>query len=103
MHRGTPSAFGTDSKALSWAKQLVGGGRDLQLPAMQRSFVLMPYMHSEELADQEVCRWGKMRERRGSGGSGLGRAGEGALASACMGWRRPAAQASVWRSGSRGF
>ncbi|KAG2442026.1 hypothetical protein HYH02_009818 [Chlamydomonas schloesseri] len=54
IYRGKPEAFSLDGKALSWAQQAVADGSAAQLPAVLRYFLLMPYMHSEDLAVQEA-------------------------------------------------
>lgn len=53
IHRGTPRAFAQDGMALVLAQEAVAGGADLALPALQRSFVYMPHMHSESRAVHE--------------------------------------------------
>lgn len=53
LHRGTPGAFAQDGMALVLAQEAVAGGADLSLPALQRSFVYMPHMHSESRAVHE--------------------------------------------------
>ena len=55
MYRATPAAFAWDEKALAAAKRMVALKADLKLTQEQRPFVYMPYMHSENLADQEAC------------------------------------------------
>jgi uncharacterized protein (DUF924 family) len=55
MFRGSPRAFGTDALALEAAKHAVAAGYDKWLSAVERSFVYLPYEHSEELADQEMA------------------------------------------------
>ncbi len=55
MYRATSGMFAWDPLALNSAKRLVKNGGDLRLNQSQRSFVYMPYMHSEDLADQEAC------------------------------------------------
>ncbi|KAG2440776.1 hypothetical protein HXX76_003632 [Chlamydomonas incerta] len=54
IFRGKPEAFALDGKALSWSQQAVADGSAAKLPAILKYFVLMPYMHSEELAVQEA-------------------------------------------------
>ncbi|GAB1622142.1 DUF924 family protein [Agarivorans albus] len=49
IHRGQASAFANDSLALCLAQQAVAKGFDQQLNLSQRSFLYMPYMHSESL------------------------------------------------------
>ncbi len=53
MFRGTARSFEGDQMALNLAQQAVASGDDLKLPAIQRSFLYMPYMHSEDLAVHE--------------------------------------------------
>jgi uncharacterized protein (DUF924 family) len=45
--RDTPRAFAQDALALVLAQELVASGQDRSLPAAQRVFAYMPYMHSE--------------------------------------------------------
>ncbi len=47
VYRDTPRAFAQDALALVLAQELVTGGLDSSLPAAQRVFAYMPYMHSE--------------------------------------------------------
>lgn len=53
MHRDTPGAFATDSLALSVTQKLISSEMLTQLSPVERSFALMPLMHSEELSVQE--------------------------------------------------
>ncbi|KAL4426987.1 hypothetical protein ABPG77_009548 [Micractinium sp. CCAP 211/92] len=53
--RGTAEMYAADGRVLSWAKQLMASGADKQLLPIQRVWVYMPLMHSEELADQDEC------------------------------------------------
>ena len=53
LFRGTAQAFAGDARALELATQLVSAGRDKNLPPLQRWFVFMPFMHSEQRIDQE--------------------------------------------------
>ena len=62
IHRGTPAAFSADSLALALAQEAVAAGADLALPAEQRAFLYMPYMHSESPAIHGVAE-ALMRER----------------------------------------
>ncbi|CAN5550448.1 DUF924 family protein [soil metagenome] len=55
MFRGDPKSWATDRAALEAAKHAVERAYDRELPAFQRSFVYMPYMHSENLEDQKRC------------------------------------------------
>ena len=47
VYRDAPRAFAQDALALVLAQELVASGQDQNLPLAQRSFVYMPYMHSE--------------------------------------------------------
>jgi uncharacterized protein (DUF924 family) len=53
--RGTPKAFSLDPLGLEAARTALEAGWDLRLDAGRRAFVYMPFMHSEALADQELC------------------------------------------------
>ena len=55
IHRGTPEAFSADALALALAQEAVAAGADLALPAEQRAFFYMPYMHSESAAIHAVA------------------------------------------------
>jgi uncharacterized protein (DUF924 family) len=47
IHRGTPAAFAQDPMALALAQEALAAGALAQLAPVQRSFLLLPYMHSE--------------------------------------------------------
>ncbi|GAD78739.1 DUF924 family protein [Vibrio ezurae] len=49
LFRQSPLAFANDSLALALAQEAVSLGVDKTLPLSQRSFLYMPYMHSESL------------------------------------------------------
>lgn len=53
--RATGEMFAHDAAALALAREMVEQGDDQELPASMRSFCYLPFMHSEELADQERC------------------------------------------------
>lgn len=53
VYRDTPRAFAADPRALSLAKSLVDDHAHLHLPAAYAYFTFMPFMHSEQLRDQE--------------------------------------------------
>lgn len=55
MYRRTKAAFAWDTLALSAAKRLVAKNHDLRITLGQREFIYMPYMHSENLSDQDSC------------------------------------------------
>lgn len=55
MFRDRPEAFAADGLALRLAQEAVQAGDDLRLPVEQRSFVYMPYMHSEDAAVHQAA------------------------------------------------
>ncbi len=55
MFRGRAEAFATDGMARAVAREAVARGFDLEVPADMRSFFYLPFMHSEDIADQEHC------------------------------------------------
>lgn len=50
IHRNTPAAFAQDPMALALAQEALAAGALDRLDSMQRTFLLMPYMHSESAA-----------------------------------------------------
>ncbi len=64
IYRDTPDSFSSDELALSLAMEAVANGDDMKLPEEKRSFIYMPYMHSEslEIHDQAI----KLFEKLGS-------------------------------------
>jgi uncharacterized protein (DUF924 family) len=53
MYRDRPESFSTEAAARTVAGDAVARGLDRDLGADQRAFLYMPFMHSEDLADQE--------------------------------------------------
>lgn len=53
IFRGSAEAFSTDPLALAIARGAVDAGLDDALSQDERSFLYMPFMHSEELDDQD--------------------------------------------------
>lgn len=51
--RGSGKAFAFDAVARAIAQAMIDKGFDLDVPEARRSFVYMPFMHSEDLADQD--------------------------------------------------
>jgi uncharacterized protein (DUF924 family) len=51
--RGTPEMYATDPIARKVAHVALAAGYDKQMPVELRKFFLLPYSHSEDLADQE--------------------------------------------------
>ncbi len=52
--RGTPRMFESDSKALEIARLSRSAGYDKQAGPELRNFFYLPFMHSEDLADQDL-------------------------------------------------
>jgi uncharacterized protein (DUF924 family) len=55
MFRDTPLAFAYDPLALALAQEAVAARADQALAPAQRSFLYMPYMHSESLKIHEIA------------------------------------------------
>ena len=55
IYRDNPQAFASDPLALCIAQYAVAAGFDKQLPVEQRSFIYMPYMHSESLLIHDIA------------------------------------------------
>ncbi|MFN0316962.1 MAG: DUF924 family protein [Burkholderiales bacterium] len=55
MHRSSPLAFASDPLALALAQEAVSAGSDMALAPEERSFLYMPYMHSESKVVHEVA------------------------------------------------
>lgn len=53
--RGSPRAFVFDPLGLAAARKSLDAGFDRQAPEVQRPFFYMPFMHSEDIEDQELC------------------------------------------------
>ena len=57
MFRGEARAFATDAAAREAAGAAVARGHDRALEPAERSFLYLPWEHSESLADQERAVW----------------------------------------------
>jgi len=55
MYRGLAESFDGEAKAREIAKGAISKGIDEQIPDEQKAFLYMPLMHSENLADQDLC------------------------------------------------
>ena len=55
IHRDTPAAFAQDDLAVARTREAIERGVDQSLDALQRSFLYMPLMHSEDLSDHELA------------------------------------------------
>ncbi len=55
MFRGMARIYAADPLARAVAARAIGRGFDQQVNTDDRKFIYMPFMHSENLADQERC------------------------------------------------
>ena len=55
MFRGKAEAFSTDESARDLARFALARGYDLAFPSALRAFFYLPFMHSENLNDQDLC------------------------------------------------
>jgi uncharacterized protein (DUF924 family) len=55
LHRGTALAFAADPMALALSQEAIAGGHDRALAGQQRSFLYMPFMHSESAFIHEAA------------------------------------------------
>jgi uncharacterized protein (DUF924 family) len=55
LFRGFKESFTQDNKALELAKFIVSKGLDAKIAVEKKSFIYLPFMHSEDLNDQEKC------------------------------------------------
>lgn len=55
MFRSTPRAFAMDASARQIARAAIEDGFDRKVDTALRTFFYLPFMHSENLADQEYC------------------------------------------------
>ncbi|MEW5787645.1 MAG: DUF924 family protein [Pseudomonadota bacterium] len=54
MFRGRAEAFASERQAVAAARRAVDQGFDQAMAAEQRLFLYMPFMHSEDLAEQDL-------------------------------------------------
>jgi uncharacterized protein (DUF924 family) len=55
MFRGDARTYATDERARRTANLALKRGYDLDVPEDERSFLFLPFMHSEDLNDQNRC------------------------------------------------
>ena len=55
MFRDTPRSFAADPLALALAQEAISVGTDVELNQSQRSFLYMPFMHSESLIIHDIA------------------------------------------------
>ena len=63
MFRGTPRSFAQDALALAVAIKAIEAGDDRVLSPVEMKFVLMPFMHAEDVALQQRCLEGFIKLR----------------------------------------
>jgi len=70
VYRDTPKAFAGDSRALAIASTVVDTGQDALLTPNQRSFLYMPFEHSEDPASQQrsITLFTRLRDETGLAG-----------------------------------
>jgi uncharacterized protein (DUF924 family) len=63
LHRGSPASWSADPYMRAVVNRALNEGRDAEIGPVQRAFVYMPLMHSEELADHErsLVRFGALQ------------------------------------------
>jgi len=54
MFRGQPKSFDTEGKSVEIARYAVHLGLDRKIEKEKRAFIYMPFMHSEDLKDQDM-------------------------------------------------
>ncbi len=57
MFRDSARMFESDARALAAARRILDGGADRSLSRDERMFLYMPFMHSEDMVDQDRCVW----------------------------------------------
>ncbi len=55
MFRNSPLSFAQDALALALAQEAISAGAETELTPVERSFLYMPFMHSESLKIHEVA------------------------------------------------
>jgi uncharacterized protein (DUF924 family) len=55
LFRGKARAYATDAQARAIADRALDRAIDREFPIEERQFFYLPFMHSEDLADQECC------------------------------------------------
>jgi len=55
MFRDSPKAFSSDPLALALSQEAISLGKHTELNEIERSFIYMPYMHSESLSIHNVA------------------------------------------------
>lgn len=55
IHRGSALAFATDIRARAAARRALDEGWDQKVPEPERQFFYLPFEHSEDIKDQDLC------------------------------------------------
>jgi uncharacterized protein (DUF924 family) len=55
IFRGKPDSFSTEAQSIIVARAAIDNGFDTELTTQQKSFLYMPFMHSENLQDQMLA------------------------------------------------
>ena len=55
IFRGKPDSFSTEAQSIVVARAAIGQGFDTELSVPQKSFLYMPFMHSENIKDQALA------------------------------------------------
>jgi len=55
MFRDSPLSFANDSLALALSQEAISVGANQKLSPIQRSFLYMPFMHSESIIIHEIA------------------------------------------------
>eukprot|EP00887_Chlorella_sp_A99_P001464 scaffold8.g1464.t1 len=55
VYRSTAKMYVADPRVLEWSRGLIADGTDRTLKPLLRTWIYMPLMHSEILADQDEC------------------------------------------------
>ena len=55
MFRGTAKSFSTEAQSRDVARDAIDKAYDRQMPVRQKSFMYMPFMHSEDIDDQALA------------------------------------------------
>ncbi len=55
MFRGSARSYSSETRSREVAQAAIDRGFDRELPVAQRAFLYMPFMHSEDIEDQQVA------------------------------------------------
>lgn len=63
LYRATPQAFAFDAAARAATTAAIAAGFETALHPLEALFLFLPYEHAEDLACQDLCRAGYLRQR----------------------------------------